>query len=1238
MDKIKIDIPNVLSEFKKSITNGNLSKSSSEPVEDVDIGNINNETKIEQTNTSNTQIDLTNIDKGYNIENTDLKTYQASLEKELELYQTMLEDTENELGILKEDAFAESGTNLTVIENMCKDYENTITSEIYQLIEGYKISCPEEELEKLGLNQADVTSMTYAELFEVLKEEDDEVKEKLASIEEYRKENLDKAISENTEFSTYDEYLARIEELEVQQTTLNTSIYKIEQLKKMAKYEFLVKEEDYQNFNYEFQIDKSIIDEMRMQMGTQVSYSEYCTKTGDNISPLEFCMWVQENYPDTTATAMDNEGLLKTLISVADEDSDLIKTYNYLYEKEGIDSANKYLEDIEDQINQLAGQKKAEKFLEGLKKDENGNYDYTDIMNHFKVSGKGIGDGAQNFFLGLAAWHQSSDVYSVEEYESLYILEALSDDKDFANFLDNNYEISMSVGNMLPSMALGMLTTPTAGTFLMGTSAGGNSYHQALVNGVSTRDAVFYGTLSGLSEATLQKWIGSIPGLNDVNVTSFKELATSILKEGGEEGAQEYIDAYLRGTVLGEQLDGDQLNLDALKSTIYGMIISGTMNGPSLTVNKLSNVESISDTNISENQDVIETTNDVVDSISSINTSILQENINNRVADKVSKSIKGINIPGISAISKIIKGISVGKEQVPISREIDEIHGYQLNENDITGFYKSRLESGFFTKEQLDSMIENINNKGFISEETGEYISNLFEDPNYDVYIKTIPSSDIASISEIGLYCNNHTASGGGAPTSIDEINIDATITRMDSIIDAIRDVKNANGISQGSNIVDGAIFLKIPKGLQIEDLVYFNEEKNVYCIKPEYIDSFFSVDKDGVVSDVNKINSSYNENVDNVAKSIAQSTTSITDELLESDIRALMASATEADDADIWDAKKVKNVFYKALKGKFKKSYIDSIVDDVNIIDANEWESFVKKRGHSSSVLGFVDKNHNVYFPSNSSMHNVIHELFHKFSEVRNKKIKTSKGTEIQASGIIELYSDGTNNILSNECLTDYLASKYYDQKIYYYNYDDVGIRLWERIDNALYELYGENDILLDSYLNNDPDTIRSIFDRYVYDGAYTELSKELGRFFGNSKISGLVSQFEKAINPMGIKERVYSIFNNTSSNEQHENIDNNIKEASSNKENEESGSFILMNPRTYRNLDNLFNDISERCGKENAIKYLEDYIKTGDKNTLATSTFILFKKFDGLNTADMKRYLLMKGYISEKTMIDYW
>ena len=1047
MDKIKvaIDVSKAMANLNKYVTNNiNSSKTNnSKPVESIDLDDISNNVEVNQTDISSNQVNVSDIANSYNIDTTDLETYQASLEKELEFYQVMLEDTENELGILKEDAFAESGTNLSVIEDMCKDYDNTITSEIYQLIEQYKISCPEEKLEKFGINQADVTSMSYAELFEILKEKDDDVKEKLASIEEYKKENLDKAISENTEFSTYDEYLKRIEELESQQVTLNSAIYKTEQLKKMAKYEFLVKEEDYQNFNYECQIDKSVIEEMRMQMGTQVSYSEYCSKTGDKISPLEFCIWVQDNYPDTTATAMDNETLLKTLISVADEDSDLIKTYNYLFEKEGIESANKYLEDIEDQINQLAGQKKAEEFLAGLEKDENGNYNYEDIMNHFKVTGKGLGDGAQSFFLGLAAWHQSSDVYSVEEYESLYILEALSGDKEFANFLDNNYEISMSVGNMLPSMAAGMLLTPAAGTFLMGASAGGNSYHQALVNGASIRDAVFYGVLSGTSEATLEKYLGAIPGLSDIKVSSLKDLGKSVLKEGTEEWTQEYVDAALRGTVLGEQIEGDQLNGDALKSFIYGAIIGGIMNSPSAISGEVSNRTGSSniESNITNtvNEDVSNLTSEVKDSISAINSSVIQESVSKSITEKISKSIKSLNIPGLSAIKKITEG----------------------------------------SKNMALSTSNAINTESIIDKVTSAGIDNI---------------------------------------------------------------------------------------------------------------------------------------------------------EFLESDIRALMASYTEEDDANIWDAKKVKNVFYKALEGKFKKSYIDSIVDDVNVIDANEWEEFVKKRGHSSDVRGLVDKNHNVYYPSNASMHTVIHELFHKFSELRNLTVKTSEGTRRIVSGILEFYPDGINNILSNECLTDYLASKHYDQKIYSYNYDDVGIRLWERIDNALYERYGENDILLDSCLNNDPDTIRSIFDRYVYDGAYTELSKRLGHFFGNSKISGLVSQFEKAINPMGIKERVYSIFNNTRSNEQHEKIDNDIKEVSSNKENEESGSFIFMNPQTSRYLDNLFNEMSENCGKENAIKYLEDYIKTGDKEELAASTFIIYRKLDGLNTADIKRYLLMKGYTSEE------
>ena len=192
MDKIKIamDVSKAMANLNKYVTNNiNSSKTNnSKPVESIDLDDISNNVEVNQTDISSNQVNVSDIANSYNIDTTDLEIYQASLEKELEFYQVMLEDTENELGILKEDAFAESGTNLSVIENMCKDYENTIISEIYQLIEQYKMSCPEEKLEKFGINQADVTSMSYAELFEILKEKDDDVKEKLASIEEYKKE------------------------------------------------------------------------------------------------------------------------------------------------------------------------------------------------------------------------------------------------------------------------------------------------------------------------------------------------------------------------------------------------------------------------------------------------------------------------------------------------------------------------------------------------------------------------------------------------------------------------------------------------------------------------------------------------------------------------------------------------------------------------------------------------------------------------------------------------------------------------------------------------------------------------------------------------------------------------------------------------------------------------------------------------------------------------------------------
>ena len=81
------------------------------------------------------------------------------------------------------------------------------------------------------------------------------------------------------------------------------------------------------------------------------------------------------------------------------------------------------------------------------------------------------------------------------------------------------------------------------GTFTLGASTGGSSYHEALVSGHSNGKAIMYGLLSGSSEALLQRFLGGISGLSDVNVIGFKTYLQSMVKEGLEEATQQAFDS-----------------------------------------------------------------------------------------------------------------------------------------------------------------------------------------------------------------------------------------------------------------------------------------------------------------------------------------------------------------------------------------------------------------------------------------------------------------------------------------------------------------------------------------------------------------------------------------------------------------------------------------------------------------------------------------------------------------------
>ena len=185
-------------------------------------------------------------------------------------------------------------------------------------------------------------------------------------------------------------------------------------------------------------------------------------------------------------------------------------------------------------------------------------------------------------------------VLSDKQYANL-IKKMEVDDK---SILDNCYELGTSAGNMLPSVVVSigvsallpgvgitvagelMTVGSLTGSTLMGISAAGNARNQALIQGNSKYSSTMYGLLSGISETTLGLLLGNIPGLNANASFSVK----GILKEGLEEMVQEYFDAGLRTAILDETIDMSELSKDALKSFIYGSIMSGVMNGGQLSL------------------------------------------------------------------------------------------------------------------------------------------------------------------------------------------------------------------------------------------------------------------------------------------------------------------------------------------------------------------------------------------------------------------------------------------------------------------------------------------------------------------------------------------------------------------------------------------------------------------------------------------------------------------------------
>lgn len=280
-----------------------------------------------------------------------------------------------------------------------------------------------------------------------------------------------------------------------------------------------------------------------------------------------------------------------------------LAVYNYLRNTEGQESADAYLDLMEETLNQRVGGKQAEDIanienplLGGLAA---GGYGFLSGVDQF-------GTGVQQLFTGKALPTTATQFGAAQVRENLADagprLPEWMGDRSLGQAV---FEGTQMLGNMLPSIAVGSMAggagisaniAKAIGSGVMGASAGGNAYNEAVKQGYSTEQARSYGTLVALSEGGLSYLLGGISALggrvsgNVISKTvqnidnallrAGAELGLNMLSEGAEEYLQEFLTPVFRNIALDENNPVELVSEEAIYSAIMGALSAGVLEGP----------------------------------------------------------------------------------------------------------------------------------------------------------------------------------------------------------------------------------------------------------------------------------------------------------------------------------------------------------------------------------------------------------------------------------------------------------------------------------------------------------------------------------------------------------------------------------------------------------------------------------------------------------------------------------
>lgn len=447
------------------------------------------------------------------------------------------------------------------------------------------------------------------------------------------------------EIKSYEQLKALDSELKTRNIQIEEFIEQTANNHQSAKYDYLYFLEDYNNYSFTelseslfstleedsgvvFGNTENFVSHMNNDSNAYYSYTKYHEKHPE-ISPVEYVMMLEKKNPNGGYVVYDLGGVehfyeVQAMVQAYDIIPNFAKTYSYLYEQNP-ELASDYLNACHYELNSLRGQLQAKEFLDTLNTDDPNFLNI--VANEIGITGQGLQDGLTSFVEGnyyslealavsLGLSEENRDT-SVSEYRKMYILSALLSDNEkeksglifkdengnYANtgvsvidytknygggFSKRNYEISQGIGNMAPSMFFSTVC-PFLGSTSLGISSAGNSYHNAMVGGYSHVQSLLYGAASGTTEAITEKYLGGLPGLGSVEVTSLSTWLCSIAKEGNEEVYQNFIDYIYRGVFLGEELKIPQTKDDLLgfakeqlDTWVNGALTAGVLNSPGL--------------------------------------------------------------------------------------------------------------------------------------------------------------------------------------------------------------------------------------------------------------------------------------------------------------------------------------------------------------------------------------------------------------------------------------------------------------------------------------------------------------------------------------------------------------------------------------------------------------------------------------------------------------------------------